>query len=151
MLTVGQPAPSFTLTTHQGKPVSLGDFRGRKVLIWFFPEAGSPGCSTEARSFRDHQEYFDENNVVLLGASFNNEEDNAAFAAKESLPFPLLCDTNRTLSLAYGACDDPKAQYPERVSVLIDEQGSVERLYLSVDPRDHAARVLADLIDALEN
>ena len=148
MLTVGQPAPEFSLISHQGKSVSVADFRGHKVLLWFFPEAGSPSCTTEARSFRDQQEYFNEYNVIPLGVSFNSIEENAAFAAKEDLPFSLLCDTDRALSLAYGACDDPKAQYPERVSVLIDEQGRVARLYQSVDPRDHAARVLADLIDS---
>jgi peroxiredoxin Q/BCP len=148
MLQVGEPAPEFTLTTHQGKPVSLGDFRGHKVLIWFFPEAGSPGCTTEARSFRDHRGYFDENNVVVLGASFNTVEENAAFAAKQGLAFPLVCDTDHALALHYGACADLKARYPDRISVLIDELGKVARVYDSVDPRDHAARVLADLIDA---
>jgi peroxiredoxin Q/BCP len=147
MLQVGEPAPEFTLTTHQGKSVSLGDFRGHKVLIWFFPEAGSPGCTTEARSFRDHQSFFDENNVKLLGASFNTAEENAGFAAKNGLDFLLLCDTDHALALAYGACADSKARYPDRISVLIDELGSVARVYESVDPRDHAARVLADLID----
>jgi peroxiredoxin Q/BCP len=148
MLQVGERAPEFTLTTHQGKPVSLGDFRGHKVLIWFFPEAGSPGCTTEARSFRDHRGYFDENNVVVLGASFNTVEENAAFAAKQGLAFPLVCDTDHVLALHYGACADLKARYPDRISVLIDELGKVVRVYDSVDPRDHAARVLADLIDA---
>jgi peroxiredoxin Q/BCP len=148
VLIVGQPAPEFTLISHQGKSVSVADFRGHKVLLWFFPEAESPSCTTEARSFRDQQEYFNEYNVIPLGVSFNSIEENAAFAKKETLPFCLLCDTDRSVSLAYGACDDPKAQYPERVSVLINEQGRVERLYQSVDPRDHAARVLADLIDS---
>ncbi len=148
MLKVGEPAPEFTQITHQGKSLSLGDLRGRKVLLWFFPEAGSPGCTTEAKSFQDQRAYFDENNVAVLGASFNTLEENAEFAQKHGLDFPLLCDIGRALALAYGACDNSKARYPERISVLIDEQGRVARIYDNVDPRDHAARVLADLIDS---
>jgi thioredoxin-dependent peroxiredoxin len=147
MLKIGDPAPEFTQITHQGKLISLADLRGHRVLLWFFPEAGSPGCTTEARSFQEHRPYFDENNVMLLGASFDTVEDNAAFAQKLGLDFPLLCDTGRIVALAYGACQNPKARYPERISVLIDEHGRVMRIYDSVDPRDHAARTLADLID----
>jgi peroxiredoxin Q/BCP len=149
MLRVGDTAPEFTQLSHESKLVSLAELRGRKVLLWFFPEAGSPGCTTEARSFQEHRPYFDENNVVLLGASFDTVEDNAAFAHTLGLDLPLLCDTNRVLGLAYGACGDVKSRYPERISILIDEQGRLMRIYDQVDPRDHAARVLADLIDSM--
>jgi peroxiredoxin Q/BCP len=148
MLKVGDTAPEFTGVTHQGNSLSLSNLRGRKVLLWFFPEAGSPGCTTEAKSFKEHRAYFDQNNVMLLGASFDAVEENAAFAQKLGLDFPLLCDTTRVVGLAYGACQDPNARYPERLSVLIDEHGRVMRIYDRVDPRDHAARVLADLIDS---
>lgn len=148
MLKVGDLAPEFTQTTHEGKSLALADLRGRKVLLWFFPEAGSPGCTTEAKSLQEHRSYFDECNVLLLGASFDQVEENAAFAQKLGLDFPLLCDTSRVVALAYGACQDPKARYPERISVLIDEGGRVMRVYDHVDPRDHAARALADLIDS---
>src|SRR5215469_15232863 len=113
MLKPGELAPEFTQTTHQGESLSLAELRGRKVLLWFFPEAGSPGCTTEAKSFQEHRPYFDESNVVLLGASFDSIEENAAFAQKLGLAFPLLCDTDRVLALAYGACQDAKARYPE--------------------------------------
>ena len=149
MLKVGDTAPDFIQITHQGKSVSLAELRGRKVLLWFFPEAGSPGCSTEARSLQEHRSFFDESNIALIGASFDQVEDNAAFAQRLGLSFPLLCDSDRSVALAYGACQDPRARYPDRVSVLIDEQGRVIRVYDQVDPRDHAARVLADLIDPL--
>jgi thioredoxin-dependent peroxiredoxin len=148
MLRVGDKAPEFTLISHEGGQISLAELRGHKVLLWFFPEAGSPGCSTEAKSFQEHRPYFDENNVVLLGVSFDSIEDNADFAQKLGLDFSLLCDTARVVAIAYGACQDAKARYPERISVLIDEQGQVMRVYGQVDPRDHAARVLADLIDS---
>ena len=130
--------------------MSLTELRGHKVLLWFFPEAGSPACTTEAQSLQHHLPYFEQNNVMLLGASFDTIEDNARFAQKLGLEFPLLSDTTRAVAMAYGACPDPTARYPERISVLIDEQGRVLRVYEQVDPRDHAARVLAELIDSLE-
>lgn len=148
MVKPGELAPEFTQRTHYSNSLSLATLRGRKVLLWFFPEAGSPGCTTEAKSLQEHRPFFDENNVVLIGASFDQVEDNAAFAERLDLSFPLVCDTDRSVALAYGACQDPKARYPDRLSVLIDEGGRVMRVYDHVDPRDHAARVLADLIDA---
>lgn len=86
----------------------------------------------------------------MLGASFNSIEENAAFAEKYGYNFPLLCDTERSLGMAYGACDNAKARYARRISVLIDEAGKVMRVYDRVDPRDHAAQVLADLLDDAE-
>jgi peroxiredoxin Q/BCP len=83
----------------------------------------------------------------VLGASFDSVEDNAAFARKYDYNFPLVCDVGRTLGLAYGACDKLQARRAKRMSVLIDETGKVARIYTSVDPRDHAGQVLADLID----
>lgn len=85
---------------------------------------------------------------MVLGASFNSVEQNAAFAAKNSFNFPLLCDTDRTLGLACGACTEPKARYAKRVSVLIDEAGKVLRFYDSVNPRDHPGQVLVDVLES---
>ncbi len=82
----------------------------------------------------------------MLGASFNTVGQNAAFAKKLGVKFPLLCDVDRSLGMAYGACSGPRAQYAERISVLIGPDGRVERVYQQVDPRDHPARVLADII-----
>jgi peroxiredoxin Q/BCP len=83
----------------------------------------------------------------VLGISFDSVDDNAAFSKKYQLPFALLCDTDRSVGMSYQACDEPKASYARRISYLIDEQGRIERAYADVDPRDHPARVLADLID----
>jgi peroxiredoxin Q/BCP len=82
----------------------------------------------------------------VLGASFDTVEDNAAFAKKNSFTFPLLCDVDKKLAMAYGACTDPKAGWPNRVSFLIDEQGKIAKVYDKVDPRSHPASVLADMI-----
>ena len=84
----------------------------------------------------------------MLGASFNTVEQNAAFAKKLSFNFPLLCDTGRDLGLACGACAKPTDRYAKRVSLLFDEGGKLTRFYDSVNPRDHAAQVLADVIDS---
>lgn len=82
----------------------------------------------------------------MLGASFNSVAQNAAFARKLGVKFPLLCDTDRALGLAYGACDEARAQSARRISFLIDERGRIERVYDKVDPRDHPAAVLAEIM-----
>jgi peroxiredoxin Q/BCP len=148
MLKPGDPAPDFALQAHDGRMVRLEDFGGRKVLLWFYVEADTPGCRDEGCGFRDHQSYFDDAGIALLGISFDPIERNAAFAAKYAFRFPLLTDSSHEVARAYGACSDPRARQPDRLSFLIDERGRIERVYAQVDPRDHAARVLAELLDA---
>jgi thioredoxin-dependent peroxiredoxin len=145
VIKVGEPAPDFTLAAHDGGNLSLKSLRGAKVLLWFFVEANTPGCTLEGRGFRDHQSYFDENNIRVVGVSFDSIEDNAAFAHRYEFGFPLLSDTDHAVALAYGACS-VDAKHPERMSFLIDEHGAIERVYDLVDPRDHPARVLADVL-----
>jgi peroxiredoxin Q/BCP len=146
MLQIGHPAPDFTLTSHQGKQIALAKLRGRKVILWFYPEADTPGWTVEGRGFRDQISDFDQNNIQVLGISFNDLEQNADFAEKNNFPFPLLCDTDRSVGMAYGACADSKARYASRVSFLIDEDGKLARIYDKVNPRDHPAQVLADVL-----
>jgi thioredoxin-dependent peroxiredoxin len=143
---VGEAAPDFTLTTHQDKRIALAKLRGRKVILWFYPEANTPGCTSEGCGFRDQISDFEQNNIQVLGVSFNDVEENAAFAEKYKFPFPLLCDTDRSVGIAYGACADNKARYASRISVLIDEDGKIARVYDQVNPRDHPAQVLADVL-----
>ncbi|MGA2410124.1 MAG: peroxiredoxin [Candidatus Binataceae bacterium] len=146
LLQAGDPAPGFTLKTHEGKPLSLADLRGRKVLLWFYPEAETPGCTLEGCSLRDQRSYYDDNGVAIIGISFDDVERNAAFAARHQFGFPLLSDSDREVGLAYGACTDRKDRYAARISYLISEEGVVERVYPQVDPRDHAAQVIIDLL-----
>jgi thioredoxin-dependent peroxiredoxin len=146
MLKAGDVAPDFTLTDHHGKPLSLSSLRGNKVLLWFYPEAGTPGCTAEGCSIRDNYSYYQENSVAVVGVSFDSVPDNTAFAEKFGFPFLLLSDPERKVGMAYGACDSPKAQHAERISYVIDEQGTIIRVYPQVDPRVHAAEVLADLL-----
>jgi len=146
VIKVREQAPDFTLASHDGGSLSLMSLRGSKVLLWFFVEANTPGCTLEGRGFRDHQAYFDENNISVVGVSFDSVEDNAAFARRYEFGFPLLSDADHAVALAYGACSAADARYPDRVSFLIDEHGMIERVYDRVDPRDHPARVLADVL-----
>jgi peroxiredoxin Q/BCP len=148
MLKAGDTAPEFTASSHQGAPLSLSSLRGKKVLLWFYPEADTPGCSLEGRGFRDHQEYYDDNGIEIVGVSFDPVDRNVAFAQKYDFKFPLLSDVDRKIALAYGACTEAKAQHAERISFLIDEHGIIARVYDRVDPRDHPARVLAEILDA---
>jgi thioredoxin-dependent peroxiredoxin len=146
MLKAGEAAPEFTLAADDGTQLALSSLRGRRILLWFFPEADTPGCSLEGRGLRDHREYFDQSAIEVIGVSFDSVADNAAFARKHNFGFRLLSDTTHEVALAYGACDSLKARYPERISFLIDTNGRIERVYDKVDPRDHAAQVLAGVL-----
>ena len=146
LLKPGEPAPGFTLNTHEGKPLRLSDLRGRKVLLWFYPEAETPGCTLEGCSLRDQRSYYDDNGIAIVGISFDDPERNAAFVARHQFGFPLLSDIDREAALAYGACTDRKARYADRISYLISEAGVIERVYAQVDPRDHAAQVIIDVL-----
>jgi len=90
-------APSFTVKDHNGNTVSLADFNGKKVVLWFYPKADTPGCTIEGKGFRDDYEKFAQKNTVILGVSLDNETDNKAFAEKFNFPYPLLCDVNKRL------------------------------------------------------
>lgn len=146
MLKAGDTAPDFALPADDGGRLELASLRGRRVFLWFFPEADTPGCSLEGRGLRDHREYFDQSAIEVVGVSFDSVADNAAFARKYDFGFRLLSDLTHEVALAYGACESLKARNPERISFLIDASGRIERVYDRVDPRDHAAQVLAGVL-----
>ena len=146
MLEQGDQPPDFTLVAHDGGELSLSSLRGAKVLLWFFVEANTPACALEGRGFRDHQSYFDDNNIRVVGISFDTPKDNASFARRYEFGFPMLSDSDHTVAIAYGACSGAGARYPDRMSFLIDEHGKIERVYRQVDPRDHPAKVVADVL-----
>ena len=145
MLSVGDPAPDFTAISHRGELVRSTELRGRPVLLWFYPKADTPGCTIEGKGFCESFPELQELELTVLGVSFDNEEENRVFAEKFAFPFDLLCDTERELGMAYGACDDPEDGYAKRISYLIDSEGIVAKTYPKVQPADHPAEVLKDL------
>jgi peroxiredoxin Q/BCP len=145
MLEPGVPAPDFAVPDHTGKTVRLSDYRGRPLVLWFYPKADTPGCTAEGCGFRDHFKAYGEKGVRILGVSFDTIPDNAAFARKFSFDFPLLCDTDRVVGIAYGAADDASAEYAKRVSYLIDAEGRVKRTYPKVNAASHPEEILRDL------
>lgn len=143
MLSVGDQAPDFELTDHQGNLVSLADFGGRTVVLYFYPEAKTGGCTREARGFRDRLSAFEDRDVAVLGVSTDPVELIREFAEEEGLDFTLLSDPGGEVAAAYGSRrDSGKA---ERNTFVIGPDGTVVAAYGSVSPDGHPDRVLADL------
>jgi peroxiredoxin Q/BCP len=143
LLAPGTPAPEFSVLSHDGRTVTLSGLRGRKVLLWFYPKADTPGCTVEGKGLCSTSDRFDARGVVILGVSFDGAAANKAFAEKFGFPYALLCDTERKLGVAYGACDSPSAGHARRISYLIDENGIIQHAFAKVDPATHAEDVLA--------
>lgn len=145
MLNIGDTAPDFTVQTNAGKTISLKDFKGKKVILWFYPKADTPGCTAEACAFRDRAGKFAERNAVLLGVSFDTVEENSAFAKKFQVDYPLLCDTKRDLGIKYGACKSPTDKNASRIAYVIDESGKITATFPKVDAANFPETVLKTL------
>jgi len=144
MLNVGDTAPEFTVKDHNGKTVKLSDFADRKVVLWFYPKADTPGCTAEGCAFRDRQRLFADKNAVMLGVSFDTVAENAAFAKKFGFEFPLLCDTDRSIGMHYGACTSATDQYAKRIGYVI-AGGKIQKAYPKVDAANFPETVLKEL------
>jgi peroxiredoxin/dienelactone hydrolase len=144
-LAKGAVAPDFAVADERGAVQKLADYRGRMVLVWFYPKADTPGCTAEGCGLRDQMEEFRRRDVAVLGVSFDAPEDNAAFRRKHDLPFPLLSDADRTMAIAYGAAENAEAKVARRIAVLIDGEGKVVQYWGRVDPRTFAATAVAAL------
>jgi thioredoxin-dependent peroxiredoxin len=146
--TEGSEAPDFTLPSQEGT-VSLRDYRGKWVVLYFYPKDLTPGCSREAHNFQGDQTKYAERNAVVLGVSVDSVDSHKKFCAKEGLNFKLLADTDHQVSDAYGSLTNlGVVKFSKRHTFLIDPQGKIARVYTSVDPPKHSAEVLAEL-DAL--
>ncbi len=148
MLAVGSPAPDFTAPTDEGI-VTLSTLRGKRVVLYFYPKDATPGCTIEARGFRDLHEAFAARDTVVLGVSKDPVKKHKSFRAKECLPFPLVTDEGG-LCEAYGAWREKKLYGRAymgiaRITVLIDADGTVARIWDPVKAEGHAAEVLAAL------
>jgi len=145
LLEKGSVAPQFSVKSHENKTINLSDLKGKKVVLWFYPKADTPGCTAEACGFRDRKSAFEAKNAVLLGVSFDSVQENAAFARKFAVTYPLLCDTQREMGLAYGACEKPSDAYAQRIAYVIDEEGKIFSVYPKVDARAFPEEVLGTL------
>ncbi len=145
VLSAGDIAPDFCVKSHKGEDVKLSDFRGKTVLLWFYPKADTPGCTKEGCGFRDRIAEFEQKNVQVFGVSFDTVEENKAFAEKFEYNFPLLCDTKRDIGMAYGACDDAQAANAKRISYLIGPDGTIKHSFGKVDAINHPQEALAML------
>lgn len=141
-LTVGTDAPAFTVKDTNGNTVSLSDFAGKTVVLYFYPKDDTPGCTKQACSFRDSMSDYQNKDVVVLGVSADDEASHQQFTQKYNLNFPLLADTDKSLIQAY---DVDGGGYAKRVTYVIDGNGKVIHVDSSVNTSSHASDVLATL------
>jgi peroxiredoxin Q/BCP len=150
MIEEGKAAPDFELTSDSGEKVKLSDFRGKPVVLYFYPKDDTPGCTTQACGFRDAYTEFEQRGAVVLGVSPDDEASHVKFRDKYVLPFSLLADTDHAVSEQYGVWVEKnnygkKSMGVERSTFLIDSDGNVAKLMRRVKPDTHAADVLAAL------
>ena len=149
-LTPGDTAPAFTLPDADGAPVSLADFRGRKVVVYFYPAAMTPGCTKQACDFRDSLASLTSAGYAVVGISPDKQEKLARFRERDAVNFPLLSDVDRSVLQAYGAFGE-KTMYGKKVTgvirstFVVDEQGKVELAQYNVKATGHVAKLRRDL------
>ena len=150
MVDVGDEAPDFTLLSDENAKVSLKDFRGKKVVLYFYPKDGTLGCTQEAKEFRDLAEEFEKENTLIIGVSKDSVQSHKKFKEKHNLPFTLLSDQEGNVLNMYGVWKK-KSLYgrsfmgTERTTFLIDEKGVVTKVYRKVRVKGHAQICLLDL------
>ena len=143
---VGSVAPEFSLSDQDGRPRRLGEWRGRWVVLYFYPKDDTPGCTTEACSFRDDIAQLTQLGAQVVGISVDDTASHKAFAEKHRLPFPLLADTNASVARQYGALSDwLVVKMARRYSFIVDPAGRIAKAYLTVDPSRHVQEIVADL------
>jgi len=147
MLKEGDKAPEFTAKNQNGEDLKLSDFRGQRVVLYFYPKDDTPGCTKEACSLRDSFDVFEEKGIKILGVSNDDEKKHQKFISKYSLPFDLLADTDKTLVNLYGVYGE-KSMYGKkymginRKTFLIDENGKIAKIFDKVKVAEHATEVL---------
>jgi peroxiredoxin Q/BCP len=152
MVEEGKPAPDFELTSDSGEKVKLSDFRGKPVVLYFYPKDDTPGCTTQACGIRDDYSAFAERGAVVLGVSPDDESSHVKFKEKYGLPFTLLADPDHTVSEQYDVWKEKnfagrKYMGVERSTFLVDSKGNIAKVMRRVKPDTHTADVLAALPD----
>jgi peroxiredoxin Q/BCP len=146
----GAMAPDFTLNSQENKPVSLHDFKGKWVVLYFYPKDFTKGCTIEAHNFQRDLAQYESKNAVILGVSVQDENSHQEFCTKEGLHFKLLADTKKEVSSTYGSVI-PVARLSARHTFLIDPQGVIRKVYLDVEPTKHSEEILAALTELQKN
>ncbi|WP_353149703.1 thioredoxin-dependent thiol peroxidase [Flavobacterium sp.] len=146
-LKVGDIAPSFSGTDQNGKQHTLADYKGKKLVVFFYPKANTPGCTAEACDLRDNYERFQANNFALLGVSADSAKAQKKFEEKYSFPFPLLADEDKSVIEAFGVWGPKKFMGKEydgihRTTFIIDENGSISDIITDVKTKAHASQIL---------
>ena len=143
---VGAPAPEFNLTNNEGKQTSLKDYRGKWVVLYFYPKDFTSGCTLEAHNFQRDLAKYEQMNAVILGVSVDTAESHKEFCAKEGLSFKLLSDPEAKVSTAYGSVMEYNgAKLSARNTFIIDPQGKVVKVFTGVKPSAHSEEVLGAL------
>jgi len=143
---VGQPAPDFSLTTGDGSQVRLKDYRGKWVVLYFYPKDFTSGCTMEARNFQRDLTKYQDAGAVILGVSIDTAQSHKDFCAKEGLNFKLLADPDAKVSTEYGSIMDYKgSKLAARNTFIINPKGGIEKVYTGVKPAEHSEQVLKDL------
>jgi peroxiredoxin Q/BCP len=143
---VGTKAPDFKLKSQEGTPVSLKDFRGKWVVLYFYPKDMTQGCTIEAHNFQRDLAQYDAQNAVILGVSVDTVDSHVQFCTKESLTFKLLSDADHEVTTKYGSLMEMKGMtLAARNTFLIDPKGVIRKVYVKVNPNPHSTDVLADL------
>jgi peroxiredoxin Q/BCP len=147
LLQAGEKAPEFTAKDQDGNEISLSEYLGKKVVLYFYPKDDTPGCTREACAFRDNFPNFQKIDAVVLGVSVDGQKAHRKFADKHALPFTLLVDDEKKIVESYGVWGLKKFMGREymgtnRVTYLIDEEGKIEKVWPKVKPETHAAEVL---------
>ena len=141
-LSVGTSAPAFTTVDDEGNSVSLSDFKGKTVVLYFYPKDDTPGCTKQAQSFRDSFTEYQNQDVIILGVSQDDRESHQKFKEKYNLPFKLLVDSDGTLTKAY---DVEGGGYAKRVTYIIDGNGKISKVDSNVNTSTHATDVLSSI------
>ncbi|MGA3012921.1 MAG: thioredoxin-dependent thiol peroxidase [Bacteroidales bacterium] len=148
-LRIGDIAPAFKSVDQDGNPISLSDFTGKKVILYFYPKDDTPGCTAEACNLRDNYDLLLNKGYIIIGVSADDDKSHKKFIEKYVLPFPLIPDKDKSILKAYGAWGKKKLYGREydgilRTTYVISEKGFIERIFSKVDTKKHTEQILAE-------